>query len=126
MWSLCAVRSRSTCYSTWRLLDPRVANSTRLNVTVSPAQATGVARLWDVVHTLPLNSTKQREAALLRLWTNVTRAASPPVSGPGSSLLVRALSAGDCSAPAWCVGVEVTEQGGSVKSGCCVCTTEAK
>ena len=125
MWSLCAVRSRSTCYSTWRLLDPRVTNSTRLNITVSHTQATEVARLWDVVHTLPLNNTKQREKALLRLWTNVTRA-STPVSGAGSSLLVRALSAGDCSAPTWCVGVEVTEQGGSVKPGRCVCATEAE
>ena len=124
MWSLCAVNSRYTCYSTWRLLDPRVANSTRLNVTVSPAQATGIARLWDIVHTLP-DHEKKREKALLRLWTNVTRASSPPASGAGSSLLVRALSAGDCSTPMWCVGVEVTEQGGNMESGRCVCTTEA-
>ena len=107
-------------------MDPWVSNRTQLNATVSPAQAAAANWSWHMAHTLPANTTnRDREAFLRRAWSNLSLAASMP--GPGTSLLVRALSAGDCSEPDWCVGVELRRGSGDVtRAGRCLCRIESE
>ena len=47
------------CVTPGRVLDPGVANATRLNVTVTTDMADVAAHLWSVVEGLPANTSKE-------------------------------------------------------------------
>ena len=70
-WAPCAVSSRYSCAletshprQAWRVLDPGVANTSRLNVTVMAGMTDVSARLWSAVETLPVNVSKQVRAIM--------------------------------------------------------------
>ena len=52
-------------------------------------------------------------------WGNLSSLAS--ASDAGTSLLTRALSAGDCREPDWCIGVELRTSMNVTSGGRCLC-----